>query len=148
MAVDLWMPYYIHARFENFDLDTRSEWVGKAKYQRWMLSAVKQATSIKLATRGHFLRDLDFAKFHMAWPACFLCAMFSCPPLCYRWECTKCTRGRDTSKGVYRISCYFLRIRNSDRTLGCICKPYFRRSHSQLLFFFPFAGCYTWRAAL
>ena len=41
----------------------------KARNQRSMLSATKQAISIKLATKvGHFLRDLDldFANVYMA----------------------------------------------------------------------------------
>ena len=38
-------------------------WSAKAKNQRWMLSATKQAISVKRATTlGHVLRDLDFAK--------------------------------------------------------------------------------------
>ena len=36
-----------HARFNDLDLDTRSQWVGKGKQnQFWMLSATKQAISI------------------------------------------------------------------------------------------------------
>ena len=42
---------YAHARFDDLDLDARLLWVGKGKtYQRCMLSATKQAISIKLAT--------------------------------------------------------------------------------------------------
>ena len=52
---------YDHARFNNLDLDARSQWIGKAKYQCCMLSATKQAISFKPATKvGHILRDLDY----------------------------------------------------------------------------------------
>ena len=58
--------YNAHARFDDLDLGTRSQWVGKGntKNQHCVLSATKPAKSIKLATTiGHFLqdRDLDFA---------------------------------------------------------------------------------------
>ena len=70
MTVDLWIPYnYDFARFDDFDLDALSQWDGKPKYQRCMLSATKRAISIKLATTvGHILRDLDldFANVSMA----------------------------------------------------------------------------------
>ena len=65
---------HAHARFDDLDLDARSQWVGKGKTnQRWMLSATTQAISIKLArTVSHFyLRDLDFANVHKAGPASF-----------------------------------------------------------------------------
>ena len=47
---------YAHAHFDDLDLDAKSQWVGKGeKNQRCMLSATKQAISIKLATTiGHF----------------------------------------------------------------------------------------------
>ena len=49
-------------RFDQIDLDARSQWVGKIN-QRWMLSATKRAVNITFATTiGHFVRDLDFAK--------------------------------------------------------------------------------------
>ena len=54
----------IYARLDNLDLVARSQWVGKGK----MLSAAKQATSIKFDTTvGHCLRDLDldFTKVYM-----------------------------------------------------------------------------------
>ena len=41
---------YAHARFDDLDLDARSQWVGNGKNQRRMLSATKQAISITLAT--------------------------------------------------------------------------------------------------
>ena len=52
-----------HARSDYFDHDATSQWVGKGKKNhRCMLSAIKQAISIKLATKvGHFLCDLDLA---------------------------------------------------------------------------------------
>ena len=51
-----------HARFDDFDIDARSQWVGKAKNQRCLLSASNKALSIKLATTvDHCLRDLAFA---------------------------------------------------------------------------------------
>ena len=61
----------IYAHFNDLDVDARSQWVGKGKEnQSWMLSATKQATSIKLATMvGHFLSDLDFANTYMTWPS-------------------------------------------------------------------------------
>ena len=41
----------IYAHFDDLDLDARSQWVGKGNTsQRFMLSATKQAISIKLAT--------------------------------------------------------------------------------------------------
>ena len=40
-----------HARFNELDLDAKSQWVGKGKNQRCMLLATKQAISIKLATK-------------------------------------------------------------------------------------------------
>ena len=45
-----------HDRFDYLDLDARPQWVGKGeKTQHCMLSATKQAISIKLATTvGHF----------------------------------------------------------------------------------------------
>ena len=43
-----------------FDINARSQWVTNANNQRCMLSATKQAISIKLAaTVGHFLHDPD-----------------------------------------------------------------------------------------
>ena len=71
---------YAHARFNDLDLDARSQWIGNGKLnQRCMLSATKQAISIKLATAvGHFIRDLDldFATFYMACPTCLFCFVF------------------------------------------------------------------------
>ena len=69
---------YPHAHF--YDLDLMQGHSGsakpKAKSQQCMLSATKQAISIKLATMvGHFLRDLDldFATVHMACPSFLFC---------------------------------------------------------------------------
>ena len=73
---------YAHAHLEDLALDARSQWVGKGKIN-WccMLSATKQAISIKLATKvGLF--------FMWPWPwlckhlivrlvSFFLCAVFS-----------------------------------------------------------------------
>ena len=51
---------YAHARLYDLDLDSRSQWVGKATNQRGMLSATREAISIQLATTvGYCLRDLD-----------------------------------------------------------------------------------------
>ena len=50
---------YSHPRFDDLDLDARSQWVGKGKHQRCMLSATEQAIIINLATTvGHFLMTL------------------------------------------------------------------------------------------
>ena len=50
----------INTRFNDLDLDVRSQCVGKGKHRPRMLSATKRAISIKLATTvGHFVRDLD-----------------------------------------------------------------------------------------
>ena len=57
MTVDFWMPYnYAHARFDDHDLDARSQWVGRGKTnQRGMLSTTKKSIRTKLATTvGHF----------------------------------------------------------------------------------------------
>ena len=54
--------------------------LAKAKNQHCMLSATKQAISIKLAaTIGHLLHDLDldFANMYMACPACLLLFFWS-----------------------------------------------------------------------
>ena len=32
MTLGIWMPYYAHARFNNLDLDARSQWVSKRVY--------------------------------------------------------------------------------------------------------------------
>ena len=51
---------YAHYRFDYLDLDGRLQWVGKGK--KSALNA--PCNYIKLATTvGHFLRDLDLAKF-------------------------------------------------------------------------------------
>ena len=76
MSVDSWMPYALKLSFDDRGLDARSQWIGKGKHQRCMLSATKQAISIKLATTvGPFLRglDLDFANGYKACPACCFC---------------------------------------------------------------------------
>ena len=73
MTVDLWMPpLHAHARFDDLDLGLMQGHSGsaKAKTQRCMLSATKQAIySIKLATTrvGQFLRksDHDFANVYI-----------------------------------------------------------------------------------
>ena len=58
---------HAHGRFDDLDLDARSQWVGKDQNQRCMLSETKQAINIKLATTvGHSLHDLDFANVYMA----------------------------------------------------------------------------------
>ena len=54
-----------HARSDDLDLDARIYWVGQCK-----MSATKQATSIKPATKVGHLRDLDFENVYMARPAC------------------------------------------------------------------------------
>ena len=41
---------YGHARFGDLNLDVWSQWPAKARNQRCMLSATKQAINIKLAT--------------------------------------------------------------------------------------------------
>ena len=67
MMVSLMDVIYAHARFDDLGLDARSQWVGKGKHQRFMLSKTKQAISIKLATTvGQFLHDLDFVNVYMA----------------------------------------------------------------------------------
>ena len=67
---------YAHARVDNLDLDARSQWVGKYKNQRWMLSVTKQAISITLATTvGHILHGLGFANVYMAWPTWCWCSV-------------------------------------------------------------------------
>ena len=47
---------YAHARFDDLDLDAKSQWVGKGtKKQRLISLTTKLAISIKLATNvGHF----------------------------------------------------------------------------------------------
>ena len=46
---------YYHARFDDLDLDAKSQWVGKGhKKKLWMLSATKQAICIKRATTVGF----------------------------------------------------------------------------------------------
>ena len=65
-----------HARFEDLDLDARSQWDGKGKIQCWIISTTKQVISIQLATMvGHFLHDLDFENIYMAWPTCYNCSL-------------------------------------------------------------------------
>ena len=62
MTVDLWMPYML--MLVPMTLMQGHSGSGKAQIQHCMLSATKQAISIKLATTvGHFSRDfyLDFA---------------------------------------------------------------------------------------
>ena len=75
MTADLRMAY-AHARFDYLNLGARSQWVGRGKHQRWIISTTKRAISIKLAiTVGPFLRDLDFENMYMAWLSC--CCRFS-----------------------------------------------------------------------
>ena len=60
---------YAHARFDDLDLDARSQ-SGSAKAKN---SATKQAISIKHGTTvGHIFcdLDLDFANVYMACPSC------------------------------------------------------------------------------
>ena len=61
---------YVHARFGDLDLDTRSQWVGKGKTSALHDLGNKASNnyiSIKLATTvGHVLYDLDFANAYMA----------------------------------------------------------------------------------
>ena len=49
------MPFNTHDRFDDLDLDAKSQRVGKGKTnQRCMLSATKQAINMKLAIKvGH-----------------------------------------------------------------------------------------------
>ena len=66
---------YDYVRFDDLDLDSRSQCVGKGKNnQGCMLSAMKQAISIKLTTMvGHFFKrdfDRDFANVYMACLPC------------------------------------------------------------------------------
>ena len=71
MTVDLWMPYILIIILMTLTLMQGHSGLAKAKNERCMLSATKQAISIKLATTvGHFLRDfdLDFANVYMACP--------------------------------------------------------------------------------
>ena len=51
MTVDVWMPLY-PLRFDDLDLDARSQWVGKGKTKSALnaILAPKQAISIKLTT--------------------------------------------------------------------------------------------------
>ena len=66
--VDLWMPYILMLVLMRLTLMQGHNGSAKAKQiQRCMLSATKQAISIKLAsTVGHCLHDLDFANVYMA----------------------------------------------------------------------------------
>ena len=60
---------YDHARFNDLDLDARSQWVGKGKESALHAAISNYKASIKLATTvDHFLRDLvlDFANVYMA----------------------------------------------------------------------------------
>ena len=65
---------FAHSRFDDLDLDARSQWVDKVKTTSVRtLSATKQALCIKLSTMvGHLLRDpeleleWDFAIVNMA----------------------------------------------------------------------------------
>ena len=68
MTVDLWMPYLLMLVSMTLTLMQGHSGSAKAKNQRCMLSATKQAISIELATTvGHFLLDLDldFANVYM-----------------------------------------------------------------------------------
>ena len=66
---------YAHTLLD--DLDWMSHWVGIGKDK--MLSATKQAVSIKLATtEGQYLRDLDFGVTSLFFLSPVLCAVFSC----------------------------------------------------------------------
>ena len=51
---------YVHARFDDLDLDARSQWVGKGEQiQRRIISTTKEAIRIKLVTTvGHFVLDM------------------------------------------------------------------------------------------
>ena len=52
--------------FDDLHLDARSQWVAKVQNQRWILSATKQAISIKLViTVQYCLRDRDFKNVYM-----------------------------------------------------------------------------------
>ena len=52
---------YAHARFDDLDLDGSSQWIGRKKNQRWIISKTKQVMSITLATTvGQYF-------FHMTW---------------------------------------------------------------------------------
>ena len=69
---------YVHARFDDLDLDARSQCIHKGKTISGACS--RQAISIKLATAvGHFLRDLDIdlANVHMACPSCGVCVLYN-----------------------------------------------------------------------
>ena len=56
MAVDI-DAIYAHARFDDLDIDARSQWVGKGK-QLTLNALCKLATTVV-----RFLRDLDFQTF-------------------------------------------------------------------------------------
>ena len=77
-----------NARFDDLDLDARSQWVGKGeKSALHALGNYKQAISIKLATTvGHFFPDLDldFANVNMACPSCFQFQTQLCGVTCNR----------------------------------------------------------------
>ena len=66
------MVIYAHARFDDLDLDARSQWVSRGKmYELIIISTTRQVISIKLATTlGHVWPDLDIENLYMAWPAC------------------------------------------------------------------------------
>ena len=60
MTVGLWMPNMLTLVLMTVTLMQGHSGSAKEKIQRCMLSATKQAITIKLATTvGHFLRDLD-----------------------------------------------------------------------------------------
>ena len=67
MPVDVWMPYMLVLVLMTLTLIQRHSGSGKAKSQRCMLSATKQARSIKLATTlWHLLYNLAIANVYMA----------------------------------------------------------------------------------
>ena len=69
MTVDLCIAYNYAPRFDDLDLDARSQQVRKGKKISFELSRQlsKQAISIKIATTvGHFLSDLEFKNVYMA----------------------------------------------------------------------------------
>ena len=71
---------YAHVRFDDLDLDARSQWVGKGKKSALhAFGNYKQAIDINVATTvGYVLLDLelDFANVYMACPICEIYVAF------------------------------------------------------------------------
>ena len=74
MTVDLFMAYVLMLVSMTLTLMQGHNGSAKAKSKRWIISTIKQAIRIKLATTVclFFLYDLDFENVYTPWPACIL----------------------------------------------------------------------------